>query len=69
MQNISMVIVEYLDLMRDAQAECKLSEKEFKSMLMTSTTGEPHVLIRDWLAHDEDFFLQFITTSLRFISK
>ena len=43
--------------MRDAQAECKLSEKEFKSLLMISTTGEPHVLIRDWLAHDEDFFL------------
>jgi len=54
MQDSSMDIVEYLGLMRDAQEECRLSEKEFKSMLMASTTGKPHALIREWLANDED---------------
>jgi hypothetical protein len=54
MQDSSMDIVEYLGLMRDAQNECNLSEKEFKAMLMASTTGKPHALIREWIANEED---------------
>jgi hypothetical protein len=47
-------IVEFLGLMNDGQEEYNLSEKEFKSMLMASTTGKPHALIRGWIANNED---------------
>ena len=49
-----MDIVEYLGLMNDSQSEVNLSEKEFKDMMMATTTGKPHALIRSWIANQED---------------
>jgi len=50
----NMDVVEYLGAINDAQAQCNLNEKEFKGMLMATTTGKPHALMRGWIANNED---------------
>ena len=50
----NMDVVEYLGSINDAQEQCNLNEKEFKGMLMATTTGKPHALMRGWIANKED---------------
>jgi hypothetical protein len=50
----SMDIIEFLNAVNLAQADCKTSEKEFKVMLMACTTGKPHALLMEWLANNDD---------------
>jgi hypothetical protein len=50
----SMDIIEFLNALNLAQADCKTSEKEFKVMLMACTTGKPHALLMEWLANNDD---------------
>jgi len=50
----SMDILEYLSIIKAAQAQCNLSESEFKEMLLASTTGKAHVLIAAWINLEED---------------
>ena len=42
-------IIEFLSNMKRAQDICRLSEAEFKDMLLDCTTGQAHLLIADWL--------------------
>ena len=53
-QDNHMDVVEYLGALNDAQEQCNLNEKEFKGMLMATTTGKPHALLRGWIANNED---------------
>jgi len=42
-------ITEYLSMVRLAQEQCGLSEKEFKEMLLCSTTGKAHAILAEWI--------------------
>jgi hypothetical protein len=53
-QDNHMDVVEYLGALNDAQEHCNLNEKEFKGMLMATSTGKPHALLRGWIANNED---------------
>ena len=61
-----MCIIEYLSLVKAAQAQCNLSEKEFKEMLLASTTGKPHLLLMEWIALNEDPATIFHSLMLHF---
>ncbi len=49
----TMTIMEFLSCMKTAQLQCKLSEAEFKGMLLNCTTGKAHLLLVDWLESGE----------------
>ena len=49
-----MCIIEYLSQVKAAQSQCNLSEKEFKEMLLASTTGKAHLLLMEWINLNED---------------
>jgi len=49
-----MSIIEFLSMVKTAQAQCNLSEQEFKEMLLASTTGKAHLLLIEWLANNDD---------------
>jgi len=49
-----MSIIEFLSMVKTAQAQCNLSEQEFKEMLLASTTGKAHLLLLEWLANNDD---------------
>ncbi len=49
-----MSIIEFLSMIKTAQAQCNLSEQEFKEMLLASTTGKAHLLLIEWLANNDD---------------
>jgi hypothetical protein len=56
-----MDIIEFLNALNLAQANCQTSEKEFKVMLMACTTGKPHALT--WTGWPTMvIFLQFTKT-------
>jgi hypothetical protein len=46
-------VLEFLGTMTMAQAQCTLSEPEFLEMLLQSTTGQAHLLIKDWIDHGD----------------
>jgi hypothetical protein len=50
----TMDIIEFLNAVNAAQEDCKLSEKEFKSMLLACSTGRPHSLLMEWIANGDD---------------
>ena len=50
----TMDIIEFLNAVNSAQANCKLSESEFKEMLLACTTGRPHALLMEWIANTDD---------------
>jgi len=49
-----MSIIEFLTMVKTAQAQCNLSEQEFKEMLLASTTGKAHLLLIEWLSNNDD---------------
>jgi len=49
-----MDIMEYLSLVKSAQAQCNLSIPEFYEMLLASTTGKAHLLMSEWISLNED---------------
>jgi len=49
-----MSIIEFLSMVKTAQAQCNLSEQEFKEMLLASTTGKAHLLLLEWLSNNDD---------------
>jgi hypothetical protein len=50
----SVDVVEFLYAMNSAHEACKISKEEFKDMLLASTTGKPHSLIRGWISSGYD---------------
>jgi len=54
MKDKDMSIIEFLSMVKTAQAQCNLSEQEFKEMLLASTTGKAHLLLIEWLANNDD---------------
>ena len=50
----TMDIIEFLNALNAAQEDCKLSEKEFKNMLLACSTGRPHSLLMEWIANGDD---------------
>jgi hypothetical protein len=60
-------LLEFLNSMNAAQAQAKLSENEFKDMLLACTTGEAHQFLVDWLdSSQEDVASTYHQLSLRF---
>ncbi len=49
-----MSIIEFLSMVKTAQAQCNLSEQEFKEMMLASTTGKAHLLLLEWLSNNDD---------------
>jgi len=47
--NTGMDVTEFLSMVTLAQEQCSLSEKEFKEMLLLSTTGKAHALVSEWV--------------------
>ena len=45
-----MDISEFLSTIKTAQEQCRLSEKEFKELLLQSTTGKAHSLLSEWIS-------------------
>jgi len=41
-------------MVKQDQAQCNLSETEFKEMLLASTTGKAHMLLLEWLSNNDD---------------
>jgi len=62
----SMDVVEFLRLVRTAQMQARLSEDEFKDMLLASTTGKPHALLVAWMSHDDDIPTLFHNLMIHF---
>jgi len=62
----NMTIVEFLSLMKAAQNQCKLSEGEFRDMLLTSTTGRAHILLLEWIASGQSLNNIYHNLSLHF---
>jgi len=62
----TMDIIEFLRIVKAAQINYKLSEPEFKEMLLASTTGKPHALLVAWMAHDEDVATIFHNLMIHF---
>ncbi len=54
MKDKDMSIIEFLSMVKTAQAQCNLSEQEFKEMLLASTTGKAHLLLIEWLSNNDD---------------
>jgi hypothetical protein len=64
-ENLS--LLEFINSMNSAQAQAKLSEKEFKDMLLACTTGEAHRFLVDWMENsNEDVSSTYHQLSLRF---
>jgi len=53
LSNNGMDITEFLSMVTLAQEQCGLSEKEFKEMLLLSTTGKAHALISEWIGSED----------------
>ena len=52
--NNGMNIHEFLSLVNAAQKQMNLSREEFLEFLLMTTTGKPHVLIKDWSENGND---------------
>ena len=50
----SLSLLEFLNSMNSAQAQAKLSEPEFKEMLLLCTTGEAHKFLVDWCENSNE---------------
>jgi len=50
----SLSLLEFLNSMNSAQAQAKLSEPEFKEMLLLCTTGEAHKFLVDWFENSNE---------------
>ena len=60
-------LLEFINSMNSAQAQAKLSESEFKDMLLSCTTGEAHRFLVDWMENsNEDVSSTYHQLSLRF---
>ena len=49
----TMDISEFLSTIKIAQEQCRLSEREFKELLLGSTTGKAHSLLKEWILDDD----------------
>ncbi len=49
----TITIMEFLSSLKTAQLQCKLSEAEFKNMLLNCTTGKAHLLLIEWIDSGE----------------
>ena len=63
----SLSLLEFINSMNAAQEQAKLSEKEFKAMLLACTTGEAHKFLVDWSENsNEDVASTYHQLGLRF---
>lgn len=63
----SLSLLEFINSMNAAQSQAKLSEKEFKDMLLACTTGEAHKFLVDWSENsNEDVASTYHQLGLRF---
>jgi len=63
----SLSLLEFINSMNAAQAQAKLSEPEFKDMLLACTTGEAHKFLVDWSENsNEDVASTYHQLGLRF---
>ena len=60
-------LLEFITSMNAAQEQAQLTEKEFKQMLLSCTTGPAHQFLIDWLDdNDEDMASTYHQLALRF---
>jgi len=53
-QDSSMSIIEYLNTLKAAQEQCRLSEAEFVDRMLAASTGQAHELILEWRNNGEN---------------
>jgi len=53
-QDTNMAVTEYLNTLKAAQEQCKLSEQEFLDRMLAASTGLAHELILQWKTNGED---------------
>jgi len=61
-----MAVTEFLIMLKEAQARCKLSEEEFISRMLASSTGLAHDLILEWKVNGENADTIFHNLMLNF---
>ena len=70
LQKDSLSLLEFITSLNTAQEQAHLSEKEFKQMLLSCTTGPAHQFLIDWLEdNDEDIANIYHQLALRFDSR
>ena len=52
-QDSNMTVVEFLNTLKTAQNQCKLSKDEFIDRMLEASTGQAHELILEWVNHGE----------------
>lgn len=66
----SLSLLEFITSLNAAQDQARLSEREFKQMLLSCTTGPAHQFLIDWLEdNDEDISNIYHQLALRFDSR
>ena len=66
----SLSLLEFITSLNTAQEQARLSEKEFKQMLVSCTTGAAHQFLIDWLQdNDEEISNIYHQLALRFDSR
>ena len=63
----SLSLLEFITSLNSAQEQAQLTEKEFKQMLLSCTTGPAHQFLVDWMEdNDEDMGSTYHQLALRF---